>query len=73
MKLVELKNKKVEERDPKGLYAKARAGAISEFTGVSSPYEPPLSAELQMDGGQQSAESIAERIVGYLYETGRLN
>lgn len=62
-----------EDRDPKGLYAKARTGEISEFTGISSPYEPPLGAELQMDGGQQSAESIAEKIIGYLYETGRLN
>lgn len=58
MKLVELKNKKVEERDPKGLYAKARAGAISEFTGVSSPYEPPLSAELQMDGGNRAPSRL---------------
>jgi len=37
-----------EQRDPKGLYAKARAGAILEFTGVSAPYEPPLEPELEL-------------------------
>jgi adenylylsulfate kinase len=38
-----------ERRDPKGLYRKARSGAISEFTGVSAPYEPPLSADVVLD------------------------
>ena len=49
-----------EARDPKGLYKKARAGEIPEFTGVSSPYEAPEDAELRLDTGSQSLqESVA--------------
>ena len=48
-----------ESRDPKGLYAKARAGQIKEFTGISSPYEAPENAELRIDtGGQELQESV---------------
>jgi adenylyl-sulfate kinase len=43
-----------EQRDPKGLYAKARSGAIKEFTGVSAPYEPPLKSELELRTDQLS-------------------
>ena len=39
-----------EARDPKGLYARARRGEISGFTGIDSPYEPPLDPELHVDG-----------------------
>lgn len=49
-----------EARDPKLLYKKARAGEIREFTGVSSPYEPPMAPDLAVDtGGQTVAESLA--------------
>lgn len=49
-----------EQRDPKGLYKKARAGEIPEFTGISAPYEPPLNAEVTLDTSRQSeAESLA--------------
>ena len=49
-----------ESRDPKGLYKKARAGEIPEFTGVSSPYEPPDNPNLRIDTGAQSLqESVA--------------
>jgi adenylyl-sulfate kinase len=41
-----------ESRDPKGLYKKARAGQIGDFTGISAPYEPPLEAELRLNTGQ---------------------
>jgi adenylylsulfate kinase len=48
-----------ESRDPKGLYAKARSGAIKEFTGISSPYEDPDNPELKIDtGAQDLAESV---------------
>ncbi len=50
-----------EKRDPKGLYKKARAGEISDFTGVSAPYEAPEEAELVIDtAGQTVEESLAE-------------
>jgi adenylylsulfate kinase-like enzyme len=55
-----------EERDPKGLYAKARAHQIKDFTGVSAPYEPPLQPELEVRTDQLTvAESVA-RIFDYL-------
>ena len=52
-----------EARDAKGLYAKARSGEIAEFTGISSPYEPPLSPEIRVDTTRESAEAAAARIV----------
>ena len=51
-----------ERRDPKGLYPRARAGRISEFTGVSAPYEPPEDADLVLHTGDQSIESCVERL-----------
>jgi adenylyl-sulfate kinase len=49
-----------EQRDPKGLYARARAGQIAEFTGISAPYEPPVAADVTIDTGVTSvAESVA--------------
>ena len=60
----------VEQRDTKGLYAKARAGAIPHFTGISSPYEEPLIPELRVEtGGQALAESV-EAVLRMLEERG---
>ena len=61
-----------EERDRKGLYAKARAGVIKEFTGISDPYEAPTDAELNIDTTTSSPEEAAERILGYLQAKGYL-
>jgi adenylylsulfate kinase len=57
-----------EERDPKGLYKKARAGEIREFTGISAPYEKPLNAELVIDTSILDIEQSAEKIIAYLKE-----
>ncbi|WP_227935033.1 adenylyl-sulfate kinase [Alkalihalobacillus deserti] len=57
-----------EERDPKGLYKKARAGEISEFTGISSPYEEPSAPEIIIDSDKQSVEQSIETILAYLQE-----
>jgi adenylylsulfate kinase len=56
------------ERDTKGLYKKAFAGEIKEFTGVSDPYEPPLDPELTLDTENESPEESAEKILVYLEE-----
>jgi bifunctional enzyme CysN/CysC len=52
-----------ERRDPKGLYRKARAGEIANFTGISSPYEAPENPEIRVDTTRESPEAAAERIV----------
>ena len=52
-----------ERRDSKGLYARARAGEIPDFTGISSPYEPPRHPEIWVDTTRESAEAAAARIV----------
>ena len=54
------------ERDVKGLYEKAFAGEIKEFTGVSDPYEPPLDPELTLDTENETPEESAEKILAYL-------
>ena len=59
-----------EERDPKGLYAKARAGEIADFTGIDSPYEEPLNPELVLDTGELSVEVCVKRIVALLEDSG---
>jgi adenylylsulfate kinase len=61
-----------EERDVKGLYAKARSGEIKEFTGVSDPYEEPVDPEITVETEQQSPEESAQQIVGYLEKHGWL-
>ncbi len=61
-----------EARDVKGLYAKARAGEIKNFTGIDSAYEDPLNAELTINTVEMSAEEAAEQIVAYLRENGYL-
>jgi adenylylsulfate kinase len=59
-----------EARDVKGLYAKARLGVIKEFTGISSPYEPPLEASLCVDAGLQDVEESLAAIMVLLLERG---
>ncbi|KWI48641.1 adenylyltransferase [Burkholderia pseudomultivorans] len=55
-----------EERDPKGLYKKARRGELKHFTGIDSPYEPPAQPELRIDTVTDTPEDAAARIVAYL-------
>jgi bifunctional enzyme CysN/CysC len=55
-----------EERDPKGLYKKARRGELKNFTGIDSPYEPPQHPEIRIDTTADTPEQAAERIVAYL-------
>jgi bifunctional enzyme CysN/CysC len=57
-------------RDPKGLYKRALAGEIKNFTGVDQPYEPPTDPELRFLPAEQTAEEIADRIVAYLDASG---
>ena len=57
-----------EERDPKGLYKKARAGQIPEFTGISAPYEAPENPELHIRTDQHSIEECVEMVLSYLRE-----
>ena len=59
-----------EERDPKGLYKKARAGEIPEFTGISAPYEEPDKAEIVVDTGEQDLETCTHVVLDYLRERG---
>ena len=62
-----------EDRDPKGLYKKARRGEIKNFTGIDSPYEPPEAAEIRIDTTGMSAEQAADNIISYLSANGYLN
>jgi len=57
-----------EQRDPKGLYKKARRGQIPHFTGVDSPYEPPESPEVVLDTTEGSAEASADSLIRYIVE-----
>ncbi|NQX60260.1 adenylyl-sulfate kinase [Paenibacillus qinlingensis] len=57
-----------EQRDPKGLYKKARNGEIKEFTGISAPYEAPSSPELNIETGEYSLMESAEFIIEYLIQ-----
>ena len=57
-----------EERDTKGLYAKARAGEIKDFTGISSPYEDPASPELKINTGEQSLDRCVEIVLKTLLD-----
>ena len=62
-----------ESRDPKGLYKKARAGEIKEFTGIDAPYEEPLNAELVIDTSEHSLEDSADIVINYLKEKSLIN
>lgn len=59
-----------EQRDPKGLYKKARNGEIGEFTGISSPYEAPLNPEIVIDTEEMSIDRASHTIITYLREKG---
>jgi adenylyl-sulfate kinase len=61
-----------EQRDPKGLYVKARRGTIKDFTGVSSPYEAPENADITLDTSRLSVQECVETIIRFLQNTGRL-
>ena len=61
-----------EARDPKGLYKKARAGEIKNFTGIDDPYEAPENAELILDADTKSIDELAEEVVAYLESNGYL-
>lgn len=60
----------VEERDPKGLYKKARAGEIKEFTGISAPYEAPSKPEIHIKTNEVDVTGAVEIVVKYLEEQG---
>ncbi len=59
-----------EARDIKGLYAKARAGLIRNFTGIDSPYEPPENPEIRLPGSELSVEQMADRIISWMQDRG---
>jgi adenylylsulfate kinase len=61
-----------ESRDVKGLYKKARAGEIKEFTGISAPYEAPAAPELTIDTNGEPVEKSVGRLVAYLEAKGYL-
>ena len=61
-----------ESRDPKGLYKKARAGQIKNFTGIDDPYEPPERAEVVLDTEQLTPADAAARVLEYLEQNGYL-
>jgi bifunctional enzyme CysN/CysC len=62
-----------EERDPKGLYRKARSGELVNFTGIDSPYEPPDRPEMRLDTTQLSPRDAARAVIDMLEEWGRLS
>ena len=59
-----------EERDPKGLYSKARRGDIAEFTGISSPYEEPQDPDLSLNTGELDVDSCLKKIIELLVNNG---
>lgn len=61
-----------EKRDPKGLYKKARAGEIKDFTGIDSPYESPDNAEITINNYNISVDHAANQVISYLEEQGYL-
>jgi adenylylsulfate kinase len=61
-----------ENRDPKGLYKKARAGEIKGFTGIDDPYEPPLRPELTLHSADKDPNALAEEVIAYLQTVGKI-
>jgi len=62
-----------EKRDPKGLYVKARAGQIREFTGIDSPYEPPIAPQVSIDTSRLEIGAAVDQILRYLEDKGFLH
>jgi bifunctional enzyme CysN/CysC len=62
-----------ESRDPKGLYARARAGQIRDFTGIDSPYEPPINPQLSIDTSKVAIGAAVDQILRYLEDKGFLH
>ena len=56
-----------EQRDPKGLYKQARSGALKNFTGIDSAYEPPENAEIVLNSAGGDADALADQVIAYLY------
>jgi adenylylsulfate kinase len=69
---VKVSLEEAEKRDPKGLYKKARAGQIKQFTGIDDPYEAPEKPEVLIDTQAMLPQDAAVRILGYLDESGHL-
>jgi adenylylsulfate kinase-like enzyme len=65
---IDIPVEEAEKRDPKGLYKKARAGEIKEFTGISAPYEAPENAEIHIRSDKVSVEESVAQIMAYLKE-----
>jgi len=65
---VKVSLEEAEQRDPKGLYKKARAGEIKEFTGISAPYEEPLNPELVIDTNELDLGKSKDMVIQYLEE-----
>ena len=61
-----------EQRDPKGLYRKAREGSIKHFTGIDSPYEPPETPDIHLDTTVETADALAERVLSHMITRGYL-
>jgi len=62
-----------EARDPKGLYKKARAGQIIDFTGIDAPYEAPLQPELVLKSAEHPPDALAEQVLSFLNKAGKLS
>jgi len=62
-----------EARDPKGMYKKARAGEIREFTGIDAPYETPENPEMVLNAGAKPAETLADEVIAYLRASGKIS
>lgn len=62
-----------EQRDPKGLYAKARRGEIKGFTGLDDPYEPPINSEIVIQTTERSPSECMEQVMSFLTQMGHLN
>jgi adenylylsulfate kinase len=61
-----------EARDPKGLYKKARAGQIRQFTGIDDPYEPPELPEVHLMAGRDPPDTLAAQVLAHLQDTGKI-
>ncbi|MDR3182224.1 MAG: adenylyl-sulfate kinase [Planctomycetaceae bacterium] len=61
-----------EQRDPKGLYKKARSGELKGFTGIDDPYESPEKPELVLDGSKKTAAQLADEVIAFLKAKGKI-